>query len=106
MATIDSETYRRMAQRAKESLGYFNPDVDALVLDTWEIVGKPFKKITKEGQVTVYPKARAVLLNNGSLDILQGGMSATISEKDARKILGTELNRKLTKSLKIKTSVK
>lgn len=102
MTIVESNTYKRMVQKAKGSLGYCNPDLDPLVLDTWELVGKPIKKVTKEGEVTVYPKARVVLLNNGSLDFLQGGANATISEKDARRILGSNLKRKLTKSLKPK----
>jgi hypothetical protein len=105
MPIVESETYKRMVKKVGGSLGYCDSEYPA-VLDTWEIIGKPFKKNTKVGVRTVYPKARAVLLSDGSLDIIEGGTNATVSEKDARRILGTKLDKKLSKSLKVKTSVK
>lgn len=101
MTIIESETYSRMVKKAGNSLGYCDPDTDPLVLDTYEVIGKPIKKVTKEGNKTVYPKARIVLLSNGTLDILQKGINSTISERDARRVLGNNLKRKLTKSLKL-----
>lgn len=89
----------RKHQKGSGGVGFCTPEADPLVTDTIEVTGKPFKKKTPEGTKIINPKSRIILLSDGTMDIISGGMGTGLSEEDANKILGKEDRLKLEKSL-------
>ncbi len=80
-------------------VGFGDIDPEPLVSDTIEVVSNPIKIQTKEEVKTVVRKSRIVLLSNGEVDVIGGGLNAPISEKDAKKIFDQNLKTRLKNSL-------
>ena len=88
--------------KGKGGVGFGDVDEIPLVSDTFEINGKPYIKKLKNGTKVVTPKARALLLSNGEIEIIKGGIGAAVSEEDARKIFNQSQKNRLTRALKPK----
>ena len=101
-----AQEFIRKHQKGRGGVGFGDPNEDPLVMDTIPVVGRPYQVETKEGIKMIVPKARVVVLSDGSIDVVSGGIGAPISEAEALRILGKSEKRRLKKSLKTKKGVK
>ncbi len=88
--------------KGKGGVGFGDVEETPLVTDTFEVIGKSYTVTVENGIKVVTPRARAVLLSSGEIEIIKGGIGAAVSEEDARKILNQSQKNRLTRVLKPK----
>lgn len=82
------------------AVGFGDIEPDPLVIDTVLIEGRPVRIQVPGGYKKIIPQGRILVLRDGSLLPVSGGLGQTITSEDAQKILDQNHRFILTNALK------